>query len=179
MLNFISKVEKTAIALLFAFSTIILFVTVIMRYFFNASPSWTEEASRYLMIWIIYIGVSQTIETNSELKIDILTKFIKSRAFYKASMILGTIISIIVSIYIVIYGFKFTLQLKEMNQAPGSFNLPMYLIYIIIPITAIIWVFKYCVRLYSLFQLSKYIPGLYEYPYNFLRNIRNIFGGQK
>jgi hypothetical protein len=70
-------------------------------------------------------------------------------------------------------------QLKEMNQAPGSFNLPMYLIYIIIPLTAIIWVFKYCIRLYGFFQLSQYMPGLYEYPYNFQRNIKNIFGGQK
>lgn len=179
MLNFISKVEKAAIAILFAFNIIILFVTVVMRYCFNASPSWTEEASRYVMIWIIYIGVSQTIEGNSELKIDLLTKLSKSMRVYRVASIFGSLVSLIVSIYIVIYGFKFTMLLKTMGQMPGSFALPMYVIYIIIPLTATIWIFKYCIRLYGFFQIHRYLPGLYEYPYNFLRGIKNIFGGRK
>lgn len=179
MINFISRIEKSVIAALFFFNLIILFATVVMRYVFNASPTWTEEVSRYVMIWIIYIGVSQTIEGNSELKIDLLTKLSKSIRVYKVTSILGSLVSLIVSIYIVIYGFKFTMLLKTMGQMPGSFALPMYVIYIIIPLTATIWVLKYCVRLYGFFQIHRYLPGLYEYPYNLLRGIKNIFGGRE
>lgn len=176
MLNFISKVEKALVATLLAFSTVILFVTVVMRYVFNSSPAWTEEASRYLMIWIIYIGVSQTVENNAELKVDLLTKLSKSMRVYKAASAFGTLASIVICIFIVVYGFRFMVQLKEMGQAPGSFTMPMYLIYSIIPVSAILMVIKYCKRLYDFFQLSRYVPGLYDYPYNLLRNIRSIFG---
>lgn len=152
MLKFLSNFEKASISALLAFNTIILFVTVILRYLFNASPTWTEEVSRFVMIWIIYIGVSQSIEAKSELKIDIVTKIFRSPGAEKTFNILATAISLVVSVAIAIYGTRFALFLKELEQRPASFDLPMYLIYGIIPISAVLMVIKYTVRIYFMFK---------------------------
>ncbi len=37
---------------------LIVLMQVVSRYIFNNSLSWTEEASRYLMIWGVLLGVS-------------------------------------------------------------------------------------------------------------------------
>ena len=37
---------------------LIVLAQIVSRYAFNSSLSWTEEASRYLMIWGVLLGVS-------------------------------------------------------------------------------------------------------------------------
>ena len=47
---------------------------VIMRYVFNASLSWAEEASRYAFVWSALISIGYTIKENSILKVDTLVE---------------------------------------------------------------------------------------------------------
>lgn len=160
MLRLLSIIEKASISALLAFNTIILFFTVVLRYTFNASPTWTEEASRFIMIWIVYIGVSQSIETNSELKIDIATKIFKSPGAERIFAVLATLVSLIVSIAIIVYGIKFTMFLKEVGQRPASFDMPMHLIYGIIPVSALLMAIKYLQRLYFIFTNKRNVGSV-------------------
>jgi TRAP-type C4-dicarboxylate transport system permease small subunit len=41
---------------LFVFMTIILFVQVVLRYVFSESLFWAEEAARFSMIWLVFVG---------------------------------------------------------------------------------------------------------------------------
>ncbi len=41
---------------LFLFMTVILFVQVVLRYVFAESLFWAEEAARYSMVWLIFLG---------------------------------------------------------------------------------------------------------------------------
>jgi len=41
---------------LFLFMAIILFVQVVLRYLFADSLFWAEEAARYAMVWLIFLG---------------------------------------------------------------------------------------------------------------------------
>ncbi|MDR1535324.1 MAG: TRAP transporter small permease subunit, partial [Planctomycetota bacterium] len=36
--------------------TVMVFLNVVLRYFFNSSITVTEELGRYLMIWLLFIG---------------------------------------------------------------------------------------------------------------------------
>ena len=152
MLKLLSHIEKASISALLAFNTIILFATVVLRYLFNASPTWTEEAGRFIMIWIVYIGVSQSIEIGSEIKIDIAKKFFASPLADKIFAIISTLVGIMVSIAIIIYGYKFALFLKIIQQKPASIDIPMHLIYAIIPISAFLMLIKYSARLFNILQ---------------------------
>ena len=143
----LSKVENSLIAALFAFNLAILFVTVVMRYAFNNPPTWPEEASRYVMIWIIYLGVSQSIEKNSEIKIDVLTKLIPSKWLETFTSIFAATAGLIISVFVAVYGLKFTGILMETEQIAASFPVPMSLIYGIIPVSGVLMGIKYIFRL--------------------------------
>ncbi|MFI3173849.1 MAG: TRAP transporter small permease [Bacillota bacterium] len=48
----------------------LIFFQVIMRYVFQSSLIWSEELSRYLFIWLVYISVSYTAKQEKHIRID-------------------------------------------------------------------------------------------------------------
>jgi len=147
ILKGLSRVEKYLISGLLFFNVAILFVTVLLRYLFNNPPVWPEEASRYVMIWIIYLGVSQSIENNTEIKIDILSQLITSAPVQKMLHIIAAVISIAMSVFMVFFGFEFAKMLVATQQVAASFPMMMTYIYSIIPIAGILMTIKFTIRL--------------------------------
>lgn len=147
ILTFLSKVEKNIIAALLFFNVAILFFTVVLRYLFNNPPVWPEEASRYVMIWIIYLGVSQSIENNTEIKIDILTQLTNSVIIKKIAPFIAAIVGMVISIFMLFYGIQFTKMLMESQEVAASFPVQKAYIYSIIPIAGMLMTIKYMIRL--------------------------------
>jgi TRAP-type C4-dicarboxylate transport system permease small subunit len=123
-----------------------------MRYAFNNSPTWPEEASRYVMIWIVFIGTSQTIEKNSEIKIDLLGILLRENTNAKIiNDIMTSSICFIISIFLTVLTAQFFNMLMETGQVAASFPYPnMAVMYSIIPISAIIMCVKYAKRIVEL-----------------------------
>ncbi|VBB42291.1 TRAP transporter, DctQ-like membrane protein [uncultured Desulfatiglans sp.] len=152
LMKWISRLEVSAIVLLFAFNLIILFVTVVYRYALNNSPTWPEEASRYVMIWIIYIGVSQSIEKNTEIRIDALQRFVNKKWFILFTEIFAVLVCLLISAILCFYAYSFTKILYQSSSIAASFPMPMYIIYAIIPVTTALMFVKYLSRLVSVFK---------------------------
>lgn len=51
---------------------LVLFVQVLLRYFFRIGIIWTDEFSRYLMLWIIMLGASVMTFDDSHIRISLL-----------------------------------------------------------------------------------------------------------
>ncbi len=60
------------IATLFGGTIVVVAAQVIWRYVFNASLVWTEELSRYLFTWIIFIGAALAIKEATHIRIGFL-----------------------------------------------------------------------------------------------------------
>ena len=54
--------------------TILTFYQVITRYVFNNASSWSEEAVRYLFVWVSMIGIAIGIREKVHIGIDIFVK---------------------------------------------------------------------------------------------------------
>lgn len=154
-LKALSKAESVLMSSLFAFNLAILFITVVMRYAFNNSPTWTEEASRYVMIWIIYLGVSLSIEQQSEIKIDILKKFFTAKTLHIYLSFFRLIIGTAITVFIIIYGIKFAAMLYETQQYAAAFDMPMFFIYTIIPLSGLLMTIKYVNEMAKLIRSMK------------------------
>ena len=147
ILTALSNAEKAMIAGLLFFNVMILFATVVMRYLFNNPPVWPEETSRYVMIWIIYLGVSQSIENGSEIKIDILTQLTSSAWIRRLAPVVAALIGLCASVLMVVFGIQFAQILLETEQVAASFPAKMVYIYTIIPLAGVLMSVKYVVRL--------------------------------
>jgi TRAP-type C4-dicarboxylate transport system permease small subunit len=55
-------------ALMLALTGVILYA-VVARYFFNASPAWSDEVPRVLFLWSTYIGIALAAKRGQSLKV--------------------------------------------------------------------------------------------------------------
>ena len=58
------------VAGLFAATIVIIILQVVSRYVLDNSLTWTEELSRYLFAWIIFLGAALGVRDQSHLKVD-------------------------------------------------------------------------------------------------------------
>lgn len=126
-------IESVIGAFILVFITVILFLEIIMRYFFSNSLIWGEELARYLFVWFVYTSMSYAIITKSHIKVDSMIKLVPERYQLLFSQI-GIIIWILFSLVFVYYTLSYTLSaFKEQTIAIGS-GIPMWLVYIGIPL---------------------------------------------
>ncbi|MBU0927900.1 MAG: TRAP transporter small permease [Spirochaetes bacterium] len=64
---------------LFGAMTLVVIVGVFFRYVVNAPLSWTEEISRYLMIWGASVGISLGVRAEEHVGLTVILDAIKSR----------------------------------------------------------------------------------------------------
>ena len=72
LIYYINEVYTLLGSGMFVLLTTICFMQVILRYFFNAAQDWPEEASRFLFIWIAYLGMAYAMYTKDHLKVDVI-----------------------------------------------------------------------------------------------------------
>lgn len=58
-------------ALMLALTGVILYA-VVARYFFNASPAWSDEVPRVIFLWITYLAIALAVRRGQSLRITFL-----------------------------------------------------------------------------------------------------------
>ena len=68
--NLLAKIEQVLLnisAFVFVIMVILVFISVLLRYFFAFSLTWAEELTRYMMIFISLFGAALAIESESHI----------------------------------------------------------------------------------------------------------------
>ena len=90
-LDVISRVmDKTlsyVVALLLVAMSGVVFGNVICRYFLDISLGWYEEISRFLLIWIVFLGAVIALIRGDHLSIDLLQLVLSPRACRAAAVL--------------------------------------------------------------------------------------------
>ena len=66
----LSRIEaaiNAVMATLMALMGLFIFTNVILRYFFNSGITWAEEMSRFLFVWLIFLGGIGALKDNNHL----------------------------------------------------------------------------------------------------------------
>lgn len=133
-MKFLGNLEKYFLVSIMLFSTFLLFVNVVMRYFFHAGIFWSEELIRYLIVWITFIGASTCVKKNAHISIDLLANILKGSS-KKVLEVFLSIVGIIFSALLLYYSVMFTSQIAATGQVSATIgNIPMYIIYLCFPI---------------------------------------------
>lgn len=142
-LNDISdKLEKTFLAGTIIFTSLLLFVNVVMRYVLLMPIYWAEELVRYLMVWMIFIGASQVTSWGGHVAVDILPRFLSKRG----NIILAFAVNmacIVFCILLAYYSLEQMLRVKNAHQVSPAMELPMWLAYAAIPAGTLLMLIRY------------------------------------
>jgi C4-dicarboxylate transporter DctQ subunit len=74
-----NKLEEMLIGALLAAMVIITCLQVILRYVFDSGIVWGLEATSYAFLWMVLLGLSYGVRTNSHIAVDLLVTCLPSR----------------------------------------------------------------------------------------------------
>lgn len=135
-LGILRKIEYGFIGACLAGMVGIVFLATVARYTKWFVTPWAEEAARYLMIWLAFVGAGAVAKTGSHFGVDILVKRIpeRYRVFLYAIQIL--VISGI-CLWIGYYGLYLCKNQIMTGRTSPSMGLPMWLVSACVPYTAV------------------------------------------
>lgn len=110
----------------------VMFIQIIMRFIGN-SLAWAEELCRYFYIWSVFLSISFTIRKNSILRVDLLLSLLPKK-LQRVVEIMLQFITIVVFTFLGYYSVLTVKGVKESLQTSPAMEIPMYLVYSIIPI---------------------------------------------
>ncbi|MCM3389023.1 TRAP transporter small permease [Ureibacillus chungkukjangi] len=121
--------------LLLVIMVFLVFLQIVMREVLNYSFSWTEEAARYMLVWVSFISSGFAYQYGAHISIEVFVNKLKP-TLNRAIKIIGTVIAIIFAIILITTGGELVLE-NLMNKSP-ALHLPMGLVYLAIPIGALL-----------------------------------------
>ena len=93
------------LCLMVAAMVIIVFAQVIFRFVLHASLPWSEEASRYIMVWISMLGASIGIRRKGHIGIEAMVMLLSAR-LKKAMSVATTLLACGFFIGMIFYGIR-------------------------------------------------------------------------
>ena len=108
--------------------TVVLGIQVFMRYVMSASLSWSEELSRYMFVWLVYIGVSYGSKVMRHIKIDA-GLYLFPKGIRRHVVIVGDLIFFVFALIIVYYSWGLVVRQYMFNQLSPAMQIPMWIVY--------------------------------------------------
>ncbi|WP_096200749.1 TRAP transporter small permease [Bacillus sp. FJAT-45350] len=134
-LRVLNRSIENLTAVMLATMVILIFLQIVSRELLGSSYAWTEEVSRYLMIWVTFLGASFAFQHGAHIGIE----YFKS----KLPLLLQKIFTILAFIsgstffyFMLVHGVA--IVERQMGQTSAALNLPMGYAYLVIPISGVL-----------------------------------------
>ncbi|MCE8018760.1 TRAP transporter small permease [Halomonas sp. MCCC 1A11036] len=128
------------------------FYQVLMRYGFNKSSSWSEEAIRFIFIWCSLLSVSIGIREKIHIGINIVVQLF-SHVTQRTIEIFAYLLILLFSGSLVFYGTKVVLSTQY--QTSPALGLPMSWVYLSVPTMGVLVIFYSALEILSLMRQFK------------------------
>jgi len=133
--------------------TIIVPIEVFLRYLFGKSLYITEEFTRYLMVWVVFLASSLALREGSHISIEIFVKRFRGRHRSWLNLI-AQILLLTFLVFLIIEGI--VALLFQMDQIIPSLEIPIFWFYLAIPVGSFLMILN---LLPKIWESLKGIPG--------------------
>lgn len=131
--RFLDVYETLSFIILLSIMTIVVFIQVIFRYIIHSSIPWSEEVSRYCMIFTTYIGVGAGLKAGTHTGVDAFVSFMpkKIKLFI---MLLEKVLVLCLSVVFFKLSLDLVIQLFENGQKSATLFIPIAFAYMAMPL---------------------------------------------
>ena len=136
----IRAVFTVLVVVCFAYMTLAVLAQVFGRYVFNYSISWTEETAKFAQIWVVLLGAGITMRRGLHVAVDAVVALLPLRIARALSIVVAA--AGIWFLGVVVYGSLPLIELGWMYERSPVLLVPMWTIYLCLPIGAIYFAFE-------------------------------------
>jgi len=126
----IIRINGWAIGLMLMVMLALVCTNVVGRYFFLYSFGWIEEVSRYLMIWIVFLGAGLALREGMHVAVTLFADL--SMGLKPVFKWAAWILTFLFFAALAWYGYKYAMFAAR--QRSTMLQLPMWIIYLAVPI---------------------------------------------
>jgi TRAP-type C4-dicarboxylate transport system permease small subunit len=126
-------------ALMLILTVVLVFGEVILRYGLDRSLGWAEELLRYLLIWMTFLGSYLATKSNEHLSIGLFFRWFPQRWQQPLDTVANLLLLLFLAAFSVL-SLQYTL--KFFADESTTLEVPMGLIYAILPIGGVLMLFQ-------------------------------------
>lgn len=149
MMGAIDRGFRALLASLLALMVLCVTWQIVSRYFLGEPSSWTEELSRFLLIWVGLLGGSYAYHVKMHLGLDLLaarlspgTRRVQFR-FVHGAVIFFALAALVGG------GFRLIWITYDLRQYSAALGVPMSLVYLCLPISGFMLIFYAIISLFD------------------------------
>ena len=134
VLRLYNKFEEYLLVLSLAVSVALVALQIVFRYFINASIPWSEELTRYIFIWQIWLGTSFAQRDGKHLKVEVLYSLMNP-AGKKFLSVLSNLIFLSFCVFLTVNGFSLVMNLAHRYSLSPAMEIPLIFVYLSLPVS--------------------------------------------
>lgn len=150
--KWVCKIEKgIGGALLLLMMGLVFFATV-GRYTGLYNMAWSDEASRYCMIWSVFIVAGLSAQRGQMFSIDVVSEKLPLKG-QKVFALIRLILVCAFCVFCVVYGGRMMAHQINIGQTSPSLKIPMWVMYSCVPLGCLLLIAHYIALFYT--QISE------------------------
>lgn len=135
LLGFLNRITEYITMSFLVLATILILLQIISRSLLGSSFSWTEELTRFLFIWIVFLGAGIAFKHGSHISIEVFFNKLPP----KVKMIVQSLVAVLCVIFFVVLFIKgVEITANSMGQVSPGLGIPMGYVYLVIPISGVL-----------------------------------------
>jgi TRAP-type transport system small permease protein len=141
------RVQRACSALLAVTMTalvLIVFAEVIWRYFLRSSISWSEEAARFLMLWVAFVGGVLAYVHDEHLGLDIVIQLAPAKVG-RFLLVVANLLAMVAIALIAIGGYVVVMQ--NLDWLSPALDIPYGYVYVVCPLCSVLMLFQALLKL--------------------------------
>jgi len=154
MLKLLDHLEEGLIAFLIGAATLLIFVAVVHRYaagipipvvqdwLLALNLSWAQEACIYMFVWMAKFGAAYGVRTGIHVGVDVMVNHLPPRGRF-ACILFGLLAGAFFTGVVASFGASFVWQLAHTDSTSPDMELPMWLVYLAIPLGSSLMCFRF------------------------------------
>jgi TRAP-type transport system small permease protein len=131
---FLDNCEDIILGCMFVGMCLFVTVQIVSRYVFRSPLVFTEEAARYLYIWITYLGMAVVTKLETNIRIDLLSNILKGKARQILNLVVA-IGSLFLYGILLVVGARYTLS--NIVQTSPAMEISKAFVYVSLPLGAL------------------------------------------
>lgn len=128
----LKKTLQGLVFISFALMVVLVFAQVVTRYLTDSSLTWSEELSRFIMVWMVYLASILTYNSQQHIVVDALISQLHGHV--RSVLLLVNKIAVLVFVVFVITGAYQFLPTTAIQKSPAN-SIVMAHVYVVIPIS--------------------------------------------
>jgi TRAP-type transport system small permease protein len=153
--KFLGKGLKIILCGLMVGMVVINFANVVSRYYLNASLAWSEEISRFLLIWTVFLGAILAYSKDEHLSLDMVVSFL-SLERQRVFAIIVDLLVMLAMLFIIKGGYSLTVD--NFDWTSPAAEIPYGWVYIVVPVSGLVMFLQAVLKLFRHVK-GEILPG--------------------